>query len=163
MHCPRDGGLKGALEKKMRAWRRTQTNGQGLKGALEGGKGSNAHSKRWSRARRRTRRRWGLEGALKKRWGLECALERRWGLEGALKKEVRARRRTRKKMKAQRRTRRRWGLEGALERKWRLKGALEEGEGSKAPLKQGKVRKRTTLGMRNERWWKNTKIFFSVA
>jgi len=38
-------------------------------------------------------------------------------------------------------------------------------EGSKAHLKEGdskrgKVRKHTTLGMGNERWWKNTKIFF---
>ena len=33
-------------------------------------------------------------------------------------------------------------------------------EGSKVHLKEGRVRKRTTLGMRNERWWKNTKIFF---
>jgi len=41
-----------------------------------------------------------------------------------------------------------------------LKGPLEEGEGSKAHLKGGRVRKRTTLGMRNEWWWKNTKNFF---
>jgi len=33
-------------------------------------------------------------------------------------------------------------------------------EGSKVHLKEGRVRKRTTLGMRNKRWWKNTKIFF---
>jgi hypothetical protein len=36
-------GLKGALEKKMRARRRTQMNGRGLKGALERGEGSKAH------------------------------------------------------------------------------------------------------------------------
>jgi len=27
-------------------------------------------------------------------------------------------------------------------------------------LKEGRVKKYTTLGMRNERWWKNTKRFF---
>jgi hypothetical protein len=44
-----------------------------------------------------------------------------------------------------------------------LKGPLEEGEGSKAHSKGGRVRKRTTLGMRNERWWKNTKNFFFLS
>jgi len=33
-------------------------------------------------------------------------------------------------------------------------------EGSEVHLKEGRVTKCTTLGMRNDRWWKNTKIFF---
>ena len=52
-------------------------------------------------------------------------------------------RRTRKEVRARRCTRKEVGLENALP--WMV-------EGSKVLLKEGRVRKRTTLGMGNERW-----------
>jgi hypothetical protein len=142
------------IERKMRAQRCTQKDGWGLEGALEGGEGSKAHSKGWSRAQRRTRRRWGLEGALKrmvegsKAHSKEVRARRctKRMVEGskARSKEVRAwrrtqkdgRRRTRKETRAQRHARK--GSEGS---KARSKGS----EDLKARLKGGRVRKRTTL------------------
>jgi len=85
------------------------------------------------RARKRTRKRWGLEGALKREVGLGNALswmvkgpkahlKRKWGLEAYLKK---------------------WGLEGALKREVGLGNALPwMVKGSKAHLK------RKTMGQR---------------
>ena len=36
------------------------------------------------------------------------------------------------------------------------------GEGLEARSKEGRVRKHTNLGMRNDRWWKNIKIFLAA-
>ena len=139
-------------------------------------KGSKAHLKRktigqrrtrkkvrtWNvlkkmRARRRTRKRWGLEGALKREIGLGNALPLMVkGSKAHLKRKTMVQRRTRKKVRtrnvikksegskahskevrAQRHTQKRWGLEGALKREVELGNTLPwMVEGSKVHSKR---------------------------
>jgi len=64
----------------MRARRRTQKDGRGLEGALEGSEDSKVHSKEVRTQRCTQKNGRGLEGMLEKKWGLKGALERRRGL-----------------------------------------------------------------------------------
>ena len=110
------------------------------------------HTRKKIRARRCTQKDGrGLKGALEGGEGSKAHSKENEGSKAHSKGWSRAWRCTRKKMRARRR----------IQKDCRgIKDAIEEGEGSKAHSKGGRVRKRTTLGMRNERWWKNTKICF---
>jgi hypothetical protein len=96
-------GLKDALSPRWRAKRSTRKEDEGLK----------AHSNEWSRAQRRTRR----------RQGLECALKKMVEGSKAHSKEMKARRRTKKKGEGSNAHSK--GGEGS-------KAHLKVGEGSKA-------------------------------
>ena len=115
-------------ERKMRARRRTQKDGRGIKGALKGGEGSKAHSKEWSRARRRARKEVRAQRRTRKRWGLEGALKREVGLGNTLPWMVKCSKALSKSEV---------GLGNALP--WMVKGSkvhLKGNEGSKAHLKE---------------------------
>jgi len=111
----RKRGLKGALEKKMRDQRHARKENEGSKAHLKRREGSKAHLKR-------------SEGS---------KVHSTWSeAQRRTQKVARAQRCTRKESRARRRARKEVGLGNALP--WMV-------EGSKAPSKGGRIRKRTTF------------------